>query len=504
MMLNAPLALIYRELLLMPRRRFFYWKRVGFVALLSLIIASSASGNLDSAWLGLKVFTTLTIAVFVAIGLIAPSSAATVVSREKELHTLELLLLTDLSPLEIIISKFFAQIFYLLISGLSCLPLLMICIGMGGISAEQILAAVAITLAFLLLATAIGIFVATQEKGNNAQIPAIAMTAGILYCTSMASVMSLGFSAMSGKWLTALSPVLALVKAVEGKDLVIAFAGAVFPLILVVPLLWIAGKLLPYIYFYRQLPAASAPKKSPKKPKLAPKKIRKRRPPLQGNPITWHDYHLQARRMGLDMGIVKVILLVEVLGALVSACSKQLREVASVIFAILFFTMLLLAALTMFEAALRSFAREKEQKHFDLLLLTGLTNWEIICGKLQAILRLPLSFLVIGFGAGIICVLFYPRIICREFFYYAAYAISYLSTACILALSFSLRCRSLKQTFVYTLLVMVVWHSLSNLLYFNLIGSHQSWSHSLHLVWAGGYALLSGVLLQRSTSRLRF
>src|SRR5262249_54993443 len=90
----------------------------------------------------------------------APLSAATAVSHEKDRRTFLLLLMTDLSDLEIVLGKLvasFVQIIAVLVAGL---PVLALCALLGGISFGQVMNLFAVTAASGLSGGAMGLIIA--------------------------------------------------------------------------------------------------------------------------------------------------------------------------------------------------------------------------------------------------------------------------------------------------------------------------------------------------------
>ena len=134
-------SLLHREMLILPRKRFFLTKRVTFVLLIGFVLYMpiySLGHRENPSAVGLQTFAAFSITVFWAITLLAPASASGILGKEKSGNTLELLLLTDMTPMGIILGKFLSEFFLLLLNFASALPLLMVCMSIGGISGEQI------------------------------------------------------------------------------------------------------------------------------------------------------------------------------------------------------------------------------------------------------------------------------------------------------------------------------------------------------------------------------
>ncbi len=90
----------------------------------------------------------------------APLSAATAVSHEKDRRTFLLLLMTDLSDLEIVLGKLAASFVMILTVLVAGLPVLCLCALLGGISMWQVANLYAVTIASGLAGGAIGLLIA--------------------------------------------------------------------------------------------------------------------------------------------------------------------------------------------------------------------------------------------------------------------------------------------------------------------------------------------------------
>ncbi len=78
---------------------------------------------------------------FVLASLMAPSFAAGAITGEKERKTYEMLLASPLRPMAIVIGKLVAALTHLLVLILGSLPIVMLCLPLGGVSIYELLAA---------------------------------------------------------------------------------------------------------------------------------------------------------------------------------------------------------------------------------------------------------------------------------------------------------------------------------------------------------------------------
>ena len=161
--------IIAREFLTAPRPIRFYVTRAAFAAgtfILMWTAWQSLVGWREVSEIGvlarfgailylLVALLQLTLLLF-----FAPLSAATAVSHEKDRRTFLLLLMTDLSDLEIVLGKLsasFIQILTVLVAGL---PVLCLCALLGGISFWQVANLYAVTIASGLTGGAMGLLIA--------------------------------------------------------------------------------------------------------------------------------------------------------------------------------------------------------------------------------------------------------------------------------------------------------------------------------------------------------
>ena len=78
---------------------------------------------------------------YVLASLMAPSFAAGAITGEKERKTYEMLLASPLRPAAIVLGKLIASLAYLAVLIFSSLPIVMLCLPLGGVSPYEVLAA---------------------------------------------------------------------------------------------------------------------------------------------------------------------------------------------------------------------------------------------------------------------------------------------------------------------------------------------------------------------------
>ena len=159
---------IVRELRAEARNPVNYWIRViGAALLLIPIIFLGLLTPLGSANDGQAAFTLLTGILFVAAWIIIPITVSDCVSRERREGTLGLLFLTPLNARGILLGKSAVNIARSLTVFLAAIPILVIPILMGGISADDILRALFLNGAAMVLALAASLFASAVSKQRN-------------------------------------------------------------------------------------------------------------------------------------------------------------------------------------------------------------------------------------------------------------------------------------------------------------------------------------------------
>lgn len=133
---------------------------LGAVSALFLTIASSESEGL-SPRLGLILFTVLSIIELGLITLSVPAQTSGAISGERERQTLDLLLVTQLTPWRIVMGKLYASLSYTLLLVVASLPIFSLLFFFGGVSTAQLVQVLLIWLATAFLLGSIGIWLST-------------------------------------------------------------------------------------------------------------------------------------------------------------------------------------------------------------------------------------------------------------------------------------------------------------------------------------------------------
>jgi len=107
---------------------------------------------------------------YVIASLMAPSFAAGAITGEKERMTYELLLATPLRPVAIVIGKMVASLTHLVLIIVASLPIVVLCLPLGGLSVYEVLAAYVGLIVSVILFGAIGIFCSSYFHRTSASL----------------------------------------------------------------------------------------------------------------------------------------------------------------------------------------------------------------------------------------------------------------------------------------------------------------------------------------------
>ena len=171
-----------REFTIAPRRPRLYIARAAYVlGLLGLMSVAwlMVTGTQivrdigDLARFGTMLFQILAPLQLVVGLFFASLLTASAVSQEKDRRTLILLLLTNMTNSELVLGKLLASLLHVLVLMLASLPLLMICVLLGGVSFGQVWQALAVTLSTTIVCGSLGSMLALWREKT---FQALAMT----------------------------------------------------------------------------------------------------------------------------------------------------------------------------------------------------------------------------------------------------------------------------------------------------------------------------------------
>ncbi len=161
--------IIAREVLTAPRPSRYYVTRASYAGLMFVLMWTawqSLIGWRDIGEVGILArFGAILFGLFALVQLslilfFAPLAAATAVAHEKDRRTFILLLMTDLSDVEIVLGKLVASLLQVLTLLAAGAPVLLACVLLGGVAPWQVALALAVTVASGLVCGSLGLVVA--------------------------------------------------------------------------------------------------------------------------------------------------------------------------------------------------------------------------------------------------------------------------------------------------------------------------------------------------------
>lgn len=194
--------ILTRELAICPRRIQFFIARSAYAAVLLLLMCTAwlvvtgtqyirdvgDAARFGETWFQIAAPLQLILALFSA-ALVAASS----VCQEKDKRTLDLLLVTELTNLELVLGKLLASLVTLIATLVAGLPVYIFATLLGGISYGQILRVFLVTLVAMLVAGSLGTLLAFWREKT---VQAITLTIlGLVFWLGLGEVLAWGGSA---------------------------------------------------------------------------------------------------------------------------------------------------------------------------------------------------------------------------------------------------------------------------------------------------------------------
>lgn len=157
-----------------------YVALLGLVSWLILLVAYN-SGPVFAPELGGVIFGFLGFAQFFLLIFSAPGLTAGAISGEREKQTLDLLLITRMSPLQVVVGKLGAAVAFTLLLMLASLPVYGLLFLVGGTALSNLLRVVIVYLVTVFLLGAIGVyFSALFRRTQAAVVAAYGVTLGLM------------------------------------------------------------------------------------------------------------------------------------------------------------------------------------------------------------------------------------------------------------------------------------------------------------------------------------
>lgn len=394
-------AVIRRDLFGRIRHPRFYLTRVSFVFLAgSLMLVMFRYALLTQAsTAGLWSFSALCCFLLAVACFVAPWNAAATIAQEKEDRTLGLLLLSDVRPMQVVLGKMFSPAFATAAIVFSGLPLLILCAGQGGIDTPQVLGGIAIILATVFAGTCLGVAVSSMSPTIRVALGGVIL--GILLLFWGLPAVALWWSAtyrpaLGESILYVVSPFGALNHALAGHP-ISASLNCAFNLVVGI--------------FFLGIACFAVPRLAREKEKGSVLKSVKRRYEVltDGNPVAWKEQfssfvpRMQWRLAGLAVAtsLLAGYLLAGTRLAMAFSFEKpdDALFIGAGISGALSLLVVIIGAATI---GVTAFSREKRTRSFELLLVSGLSDIEIVLGKLWHPIRTFMPWVIVLVVAGLI------------------------------------------------------------------------------------------------------
>jgi ABC-type transport system involved in multi-copper enzyme maturation permease subunit len=198
-------AVLLREAARTSRRWQTYAARTAFSGVLMGILLMGMWGAVeatrttnadtaDLAWLGRGLFIGFSVTQTLLALVIAPMTTANAIVEETDERTMEMLVLTPLSPGQILAAKIVSRILVLVTVVFGSLPVMALVVNLGGVSGVEVLAVTAHTLTTVVVLAALGAFFALFTKS-----PALATMASASYAVPFFLLLPMAYIISTGR-----------------------------------------------------------------------------------------------------------------------------------------------------------------------------------------------------------------------------------------------------------------------------------------------------------------
>ncbi len=394
--MKSALAVLWRDLASAPRRNRFYLKRSALVVAgsVALLWGLWMARDGQTSTMGLVIFSSLSMSSLTALTIISVASACWAVIREKEDRTLGLLFLSDISCSGFVFGKMGTCLFSTTMIILSVLPLFMLGISLGGISMTQVLMAFALLLSTIYLGTGIGILSGcayNDAKRANSFVAFLSVIWFVVVPLMVTAHMAVGGTHPSTqKIMTVISPFVAMGQLNYGNMIPYAALNALLSLALGSLCVVLANVILPHRVVSKERRSLM---EATREKMRHNHKVRKWiiPPRIVGtNPVVWKD--LNYYHGGMRSTLTKFIVSFSIVMVIAFLIGNHLnphrpRDTFKLILSFEFAFCLAVFALGSISHFGMAFNRERRSRTLEVLLTSGLTDGEIVKGKIIAVLK---------------------------------------------------------------------------------------------------------------------
>lgn len=377
------------------------------------------------AAMGSGLFHTAVVLAWLVIVFAAPTLAAGLIAEEKERQTLPLLVVTDLSDLEIISAKVLTCLAVIGSTVLGFLPIVFLCLIFGGVSWHQIIGHFGLLIGVLCFGCGTGIYYSARcpnvgLAARRARGITLLAVLGPFILLALASLvdaaMEWGFR-FGEAMLVALSLVNPILSAIF---LSAPLAGGPLGMGTALRFAWIPSTLiwlLGFTFFCRLAARKLADRESlllttEEEVKLFRRKahgpVDRPTRSVWGNPVAWRAWHATRglRPVVFVVCCLLFFVVIPIMAEVIEVGSGPWLLGSSLYHWITIMIETLVAAAFLAERGGGSLTPEIEKRTLPLLAVTDLTPHEIVGGKAMGILRRGWGLLVLPMGHAIVAALF--------------------------------------------------------------------------------------------------
>jgi ABC-type transport system involved in multi-copper enzyme maturation permease subunit len=400
-----------REFLTVPRRDRHHAARVASLGLLWVIGITAWQATVgftkdaalgETARFGLLLFQVTAFVQLTLLLFFSALSAASTVSQEKDRRTFVLLLLTDMRDYEIVLGKMLGSLLPIAILFSITVPFFALVLLLGGVSGGQVTQAIVVMAATAVAAGSLGGLVALWRE-RTFQSLALAVLALVFYLLIVQSVGLVGralesdWSVVTG-WLDPFTAMMYVLEPpVDGAAFPVAYGFGLSMLVLSAALngfgIWKLRAWNPSGEPVQQREAPDDADDNPEtraKAHAAPGEVRQ----VWANPILWREIRTLAygRRpllVKIAYGIVTALICYYAFAKFDPRFERPAFVAAYGLVPVCVLSLLLVSA-----QAVTSITSERDGKALDLLLVTDISPWEFVFGKLGGVLYNTKEFVV--------------------------------------------------------------------------------------------------------------
>jgi ABC-type transport system involved in multi-copper enzyme maturation permease subunit len=416
--------LFRREILINPRPLKHYLLRAGYV--LALFVLMYTAGQATIGWQALRdvgdsakfgtflfsLFAVVQLTIVIAASLLAGSGS---VALEKDKRTLVLLLMTDLSSIELVVGKLLSALLTVFTLIAVSLPVFALVHMLGGVSMQQVLWVEVICVAAALAAGSWGVLVAFWRE-KTFQTIAISVLGSALFLGLLElGVVAAGVDSVFGRGLAALDPYRAVLSVlnplVSQPDVRVPTVSAAAPALSLIGLaltLTVFTVLRVRVWnpsqaaFEQAATAAADAENAPAASRGAHRKV-------WDLPIVWRE--IATRAYGRKMFVIKLAYFA--FAALAVLFLYNSPENAGMVLGLIsrggfaFVAVGILALVLTNAQAVTSITSERDGQTMELVMVTEVSSKEFVLGKLggvlfnmKEVLAVPVAFVLAATSRG--------------------------------------------------------------------------------------------------------